>query len=347
MPLSFVQANYILFLTQIGYAILNVVQAYVLVDLGNNEFGWQFAKTILGSSCFLILLAAREKRLCEQIKLIWSNDYFYFFIFCCISLSMFELSLIITMNDLGPTMVAIGIACTGSVSYMINIIARIESPALIKVFGSTITVSGACLAIYFCWSDSESQNAVKGAIAMGTMIFSMVAFFTLQKFLYPTFTVVFVTGSTFFTSCFLMFFAVLAAGTFDIQYTDYTVLGCLFYSSVIGQFLLYIATNSANQVLSSPMILLYTGLQPIMTPFFDICRTCYFPQSSGDCALPEIRILFAALLVTCGLCLYAWGEYEMTPSDIEGGSYTQLEGETGFKPKKTYLRKTILLPSSI
>ena len=41
-----------------------------------------------------------------------------------------------------------------------------------------------------------------------------------------------------------------------------------------------------------------------------------------------------------GLC-------EMTPRDIEGGSYTQLDGETGLKPKKTYLRKQIVLSPSI
>lgn len=325
MLLSFAQANLLLAVVQVGYAVLNVVQAYVLVDLHADEFGFQFVKSCIGSTCFLILLYSKEQRFCEQISFIWSDDFFYVFMSCCVSLAIFELSLIVAMNDLGPTMVAIGIASSGSVAYIVNIVANIEQPTLIKFFSSTVTVSGAIMAIYFTWADTQSENVVRGAIAMGSMILSLVSFFTLQKFLYPTFSVMFVTGCTLFTSCSLTLVVALIWGSFTLPYSNSEFLACLLYSSLIGQFTLSLGTNSANQVLSAPMILLYSGMQPIFTPLLDICRTCYFPASSGECAFPDLRILFAALLVTCGLCLYAWGEYESQMMQKQNGGYARLE----------------------
>ena len=44
------------------------------------------------------------------------------------------------------------------------------------------------ISYYNIGEDTHNQNTVRGAVAMGIMIISMVSFFTLQKFLYPTFT---------------------------------------------------------------------------------------------------------------------------------------------------------------
>merc|ERR1719492_119202 len=92
---------------------------------------------------------------------------------------------------------------------------------------------------------------------------------------------------------------------FYFYWDDWQSVCCLFYSSFIGQFFLYITSNAANLVLSAPMICLYQGLQPIGTPFLMLLRLCFFPDNHDMCVIPTTQILIAAFLVTLGLSLFA------------------------------------------
>merc|ERR1719317_615694 len=110
-----------------------------------------------------------------------------------------------------------------------------------------------------------------------------------QKKLYPDYTVTFVTTFTLLMACLFMLVACLIYDKLDIFWDDPQTIYCLFYSGFVGQFILYIASNSANVVLSAPMICLYQGIQPIATPWLDMIRLCYFSDTLPDetCVQPS------------------------------------------------------------
>lgn len=312
MPLSFAQANIILFLTQFGFAGLNVAQVYAIVDIGNEQLAFQFFKTCLGSLLFLFLLILTDRdRILEQAKQTFTKQFAGTFLICCVCLAVFEVSLIITLTDLGATMVSIGISCTGGVAYILNLVLGIEKVLSKKLIGSLLTVGGACLAVKVTWFSSDQKDRGVGVIAMVLMIFSMVGYYMFQKKLYPDYTVTFVTTFTLLTACLFMFIGCLIYGTLTIHWSDSQTWYCLIYSGFIGQFLLYIASNSANVVLTAPMICLYQGIQPIVTPWLDMIRLCEFPRANGEfenCETPPNGILLAAFMVAIGLGVYGWGE---------------------------------------
>jgi len=318
--LTFRTANLALFMAQVGFSILTVLQSYALDELENEELPFQLYKSVIGMGLFLIYLTITEEDVMKNFREILSVHMRPFLI-CSISLAALEIGIICAISWLGPSIFAIGITSAGSVSYGINMILGKEYFSLKKVSGAALTILGAAFATIFCWIYDDSSYLFEGSIAIIVVIFGCYGYYETQKELYVKFSVVFVAASTFIFATLIQVLVAACAQSFSLR-TDTSTILILAYSSICGNFLFYIWCNAANEVLSSSLVILYGGLQPTFTPFLDIVRTCYFPKvddEDQECSVPY-WILAATAIVILGLVLYSLDERDILKSNMNYGT---------------------------
>eukprot|EP00494_Astrolonche_serrata_P006587 UN06611 len=225
------------------------------------------------------------------------------FFVCSLCLALVEIGIILTLQWAGPSLFSIGLTSTGPVAYIINLLLGDERLSVWKIFGVIFTVGGAVYAITASWGNND--DLLYGTISLVITVFAMVGYYVLQKDFYPRYSIVFVTTTTLLLACVVMvIICVVPPFQLDIEWTDYKTILCLIYGALIGQFLLYLFTNACNQVLSTSLVCLYSGIQPVLTPWFDIIRTCYLPDVDPDdrsCEAPQHAVIISSFIVFFGL----------------------------------------------
>jgi len=326
--LSFWSAIFALVLTNIGFTGLTVISYYALVDLGNDVFPNQLWRTIIGSTCFFLYGLATGEKYREQLKFAFTEDL-YLFLICSFCICCVEIGIILSISWTGPSIFAIGLSCTGPIAYLMSYIMGLETVIPLKVLGTIVSVGAAIFAVL-----SEQSNLgddiILGVISLSITVVCLAGYSVTQKFMYPKYTVVFVTTTTLVVANFPLLVCCGLTSTWNMHWGDanYETLWCVLYSGIIGQFMLYLISNSAVEVLSSSMVGLFGGIQPVLSPWVDVLRTCYFDQVAEEdrsCAMPPWEILLAAGGVLLGLLLYSWGESTITDRNMnrlsEAASY--------------------------
>jgi len=333
MELSFLQANLLIFFTQVGFAGLNTAQFYATVALGNTEIFFQFMKTFFGSLLFIIwtLFVDGPNSIGKQLSMAVREDL-KSFVACSMFLATAEIGIIYSIEWMGVNIFSLGFACLGPVSYVICWTLGMERFILEKALGTVIAVGAVIWAVQATWISGLKIKIFQGGICIVVTVFTFCGYYILQKPLYKKYTVSFVTTASLLTACSFMGIVCLINTQLKevhLDWDDTRMWLCLVYSFFIGQFFLYLTSNASNRVLSASMVCLYSGVQPVVNPWIDLIRTCYFPDIEHTCDIPDYQIIVAGVIVVIGLFIYSMGEKKVLSANKEDDEESISNGHVG------------------